>query len=49
MLKKWIGFSGDECSIPCSPGIKKGLGCVLDSRMKNLSSFGLEKPIRQKS
>lgn len=23
MLKKWIGFSGDECSIPCSPGIKR--------------------------
>lgn len=28
MWKKWIGFSGDECSIPCSPELKRIRMCV---------------------
>lgn len=33
--------------IPCTPGIKKGFKCVLDSKMKNLTSLSLDKQIRQ--
>lgn len=33
--------------IPCTPGIKKGFKCVLDSKMENLTSLSLDKQIRQ--